>query len=274
MRAMAGYTRDELSHALAQVELGPSNVLYVVTALSKLGHLKGPGTNEEKLAILYEALRDRVGPEGTITVGTWNYDKINTDHTYDHDNTPSRAGVLTEYIRKLPGAIRSLHPFESYTSIGPKARDICDNVSKHDFGPNSVYDRLLNLDAVVLNMGIDPLDATGIVHHAEFVMGVPYRYHKEFLITVRAGGNQYQDHFYITARFIGSELPSITHKEKLYKIFFHELGFRIGAVSLGGAYLHFYRLREMQHALVELLGRDPYGLLETPPKTRLYATTL
>ena len=269
---MIKYNKADLDRALSEIGIQSGQSLFLATQLNSLGHFSDGNTKAEKLGIIYDAIRSKVGLEGTITVPTWNFEKINKEFTYDPQSVPSRAGVLTEFVRKLPGSKRSLHPFNSYTAIGRDADYICGNVSRHDFGPNSVFDHLLSLDTLAINIGIHPSQALSLMHHAEFVMGVPYRYHKEFLITITDGDHIFKDHFFITARFIVSEIIQ-DNKRKLFQVF-HEMGFELVEVCVGAGALYCYRTIEMFAALKELLARDPYGLLEEPPKTRPYANTI
>lgn len=101
--------------------------------------------------------------------------------------TPSETGVLTEYIRTLPGAVRSLHPFVSYTAIGKHAKDICENVSRHAFGPETPEARVVEMDGLCICLGKD-IRNMALVHHVEHVMGVPYRYTKEYMHPISMNG--------------------------------------------------------------------------------------
>lgn len=267
------YTIAEFQDALAKVNLGDSPSVYLTARLLSLGFLSDGTTKDEKLSLLYGAIRGHAGQERTITVSTSNWTAINVRYEFDHDNHPSKEGALTEFIRKLPGSVRSIHPFVNFTSIGPLAHDIADNVSRHDFGPDSVFDRLLSLDTIQVQIGLPPTRALTLLHHVEFIRGVPYRYHKEFPFTVKANGSTYQETFYTNARFLSSEIHQDYTRKKLFHTL-HEMGYRIDEVPVGAGAIYSYRWSEMFEAISEVLCRDPYGLLESAPKTRMYATTM
>lgn len=267
------YTIAEFQNALAKVDLGDSPSVYLTARLLTLGFLSDGATKKEKLTLLYDAIRGHAGEERTITVSTSNWTDINVRYDFDHDNRPSNEGALTEFIRTLPGAVRSIHPFVNFTSIGPLAHDIADNVSRHDFGPDSVFDRLLNLNTIQMQIGLNPARALTLLHHVEFIRGVPYRYHKEFPFTVTSNGKTYQECFYTNARFLSSEIRQDYTRKKLFDTL-HEMGYRIEEVPVGAGAIYSYRWSEMFEAISEVLSRDPYGLLESAPKTRIYATTM
>ena len=143
------YTITEFKDALDKIELWGTRSVYLTSRMMSLGFLEDGDTKEEKLALLYNAVRERVGEDTTITCSTANWSEINVSYVFDHANQPSREGALTEYVRRLPGALRSIHPFVNYSCVGPLAKQITENVSKHDFGPDSVFDRLMDLDTVI-----------------------------------------------------------------------------------------------------------------------------
>src|SRR6266576_7244277 len=64
-------------------------------------------------------LRNVIGPEGTMLFPTYPnhrisaYEYLLQDHVFDVKRTPSYAGLLTEFARKQPEAVRSLHPTKS-----------------------------------------------------------------------------------------------------------------------------------------------------------------
>jgi len=267
------YTICEFKDALAKVDLWGTRSVYLTSRMLSLGFLENGDTKEEKLSLLYEAVRERVGEQTTITCSTANWSEINVSYVFDHENQHSREGALTEFIRKLPGAVRSIHPFVNYASIGPLARQITENISRHDFGPDSVFDRLLGLDTVQVQLGFTPTRALTLLHHVEFLRGVPYRYHKEFPFTVKTSEGTYQERFYINARFLSSEVRQDYSRKNLFHTF-KSMGYNIGEAAVGAGAIYFYRWSEMFEALTEVLKKDPYGLLESPPRERIYATTM
>ena len=79
-----------------------------------------------------------------------------------------------------------MHPFASYSAIGKRGKDIVLDVSSFAYGPDSPEDRLIELEAKRVGVGILPTKTTSI-HHVEQQVAVPYRYTKEFYHPILVG---------------------------------------------------------------------------------------
>ena len=113
-------TWQNLLDQLKEIGIEEGDTLLVHSSLSRIGFLEeGPKT-------LVDALLEAVGPEGNILMPTspnnvYQLDYIRSVKNFDVLNSPSKTGAITEYFRKLPGALRSLHPTEPVSALGPKA---------------------------------------------------------------------------------------------------------------------------------------------------------
>ena len=97
-----------------------------------------------------------------------------------------KMGPLSEYIRSQ-NSVRSLHPYWSISAIG-KNKNLLNNVSAHAYGHGSPWTLMLNQDFTQLNIGIHPSKAVTLIHHIETIVGVPYRFTKEFKHKVKIKG--------------------------------------------------------------------------------------
>ena len=109
-------------------------------------------------------------------------------------------GPLAEYLRLLPDAHRSLHPFWSISGSGPNAK-LLQTVSKHAYGIGSPWSILLDLNARQINFGLHPSKAVTLIHHIETLVGVPYRYNKEFLHLINDGEESIKRNFYLSVLY-------------------------------------------------------------------------
>ena len=70
-------------------------------------------------------LREVIGSDGTMLFPAYpnhrisSYEYLLQGRVFDVRRTPSYAGLLTEFARKQPAAVRSLHPTKSVAAIGP-----------------------------------------------------------------------------------------------------------------------------------------------------------
>ena len=148
------------------------------------------------------AIRDAVGPQGTLMVYTdweadmwgdqsWEIDEDRAnlaltvirpipamrDHVLPFDPQASRAirdnGALMELVRTLPGARRSGNPGASCAAIGPKAEWLtAEHSLDYGYGERSPFARLVDAGGKVLMLGATN-DHMTLLHHAEHLADIP-----------------------------------------------------------------------------------------------------
>jgi aminoglycoside N3'-acetyltransferase len=150
---------------------------------------------------LIAALRAALGPNGTLVMPSWTGD---ADASFDPTSTRASAdlGVVAETFWRLPGVVRSNHPF-AVAAVGPQAEGITSGplpIPPH--APDSPVGRVHAVDGQVLLLGVGH-DANTMVHVAELLADVPYRIPKH--ITVLQDGRpvriQYGENDHCSARF-------------------------------------------------------------------------
>ncbi|MFG3643321.1 aminoglycoside N(3)-acetyltransferase [Micromonospora sp. NPDC047762] len=182
--------RRRLADDLRTLGVDPGTCLLVHCALRQVGPLEhGPAT-------LAGALRDVLGPAGTLLVPTQTDGNSTTSRAHlaavagmgpaqreryeaalpgwDRRTTPSqRMGALAEYVRCAPGAVRSDHPQTSFAALGPRARQLTDG---HDLtchlGERSPMGELYAADGQILLLGLG-YEACSALHLAEYRLPVP-----------------------------------------------------------------------------------------------------
>jgi aminoglycoside N3'-acetyltransferase/alpha-beta hydrolase superfamily lysophospholipase len=176
------HTRASLAAQFRDLGVRPGGVLLVHAGLRRLGFLCG-GVEAVVLA-----LRDVLGPDGTIVVPThtpeksdpagWGNPPVREDWWpelraempgFDPAVSPSRfMGAVAEQVRTWPGALRSDHPQVSFAALGPAAaRIVADHRRADMLGEGSPLARLYDLDADVLLLGVDHGSNTSL-HLAEY----------------------------------------------------------------------------------------------------------
>jgi aminoglycoside 3-N-acetyltransferase len=177
-------TRAALAADLARLGLAPGDAVMVHAAVSKVGRLlDGPDT-------IIAALSDAVGPEGTVLAyADWEarYEDLADadgrvpaewrDHIPPFDPERSRAirdnGVLPEFLRTTPGALRSGNPGASLVALGARAdRFTADHPLDYGYGEGSPLAKLVEAGGKVLMLGA-PLDTLTLLHHAEHLADIP-----------------------------------------------------------------------------------------------------
>jgi aminoglycoside 3-N-acetyltransferase len=182
-------TRDSLAEDLVALGVRPGSTLLVHASMRPLGWVCGGPQ------AVVQALRDAVGPDGTLVVPTHTPDnsdpagwrnppvpqewwQVIRDRTpgFDPAVTPSRwMGVIAELVRTWPGAMRSDHPYVSFAAVGPAAAEI---VAGHPLdamlGDGSPLGRVYALDGDLLLLGVGH-DSNTSLHLAEYRVPSPPR---------------------------------------------------------------------------------------------------
>lgn len=164
----------EVLAALRAVGVPKGGTVYVAASLAGLALLPDP------VGVVLDALDAAVGAQGTIVMPTF-HSGFRFDGVFDRERTPSRSGVLSEAFRLRPGAGRTWAP--PYNPVAVRGRDgerICAIRSPTAFGVGSVFDHLVEVNAVVLVLGCSFHDGVAHVHWLEERHEVPYRTWQEF----------------------------------------------------------------------------------------------
>jgi aminoglycoside 3-N-acetyltransferase len=232
------FSRAELTDQLRTLGVDQGGVLLVHTSFRAVRPVAGGPLG------LIEALRDAVGPAGTLVMPSWS--GID-DEPFDPETSPADPdlGVVAETFRQLPDVLRSDHCFAG-AAVGPLARRIVDGpLPLPPHTPESPVGRVHELDGQVLLLGVGH-DADTTLHVAELLAGVPYRvlYHVTVLRDGRPVRIDYGENDHCCQRFA------------LADEWLRPLG-RQAEGRVGHAHARLIRSRHIVEAAVERLERDP-----------------
>lgn len=264
MTETRAYGEADIADALSAAGLGRGDLVFLSTQLYGLGPMRGVKSQEEMSAAHYRALRSVIGDEGTLVVPTYTPQVGRYGLPFVLEETPGLTGIIGEYVRHRPDAIRSLHPVFSVAAIGPLAARICDDVSPVAFGYDSVYDRLNAIGGKMVCVGL-PYYAAQIVacvHYVETRFAVPYYYNKLVTSEVFAGGRRVDREFVINVKYFNLDTEFSFNR---YVDRVAELGL-IRQAPLGRGTIYCNDLRATVEAGLDLLKRDPYAFLDHPPR--------
>ena len=182
-------SHEELRNFFRALKIPRGSVVMVHSALFSLGIIEGG------VAGFYRALREHVGENATIVVPTFTY-SFRRNQIFDIRQTPSalNIGVFSEYVRMLPGSIRSADPLFSMSAIGAEAADLMRRTTTASFGIGSIYDRLFDHNAYFVAIGITYSTGLAGFMNLEKLAEVPYRKEVEcFGRSVDQKGNVFND---------------------------------------------------------------------------------
>lgn len=172
-------TVRQVSDQLRELGVRPNGVLLVHTAFRAVRPIAGGPSG------LIEALRDVLGPGGTLVMPSWTG---NDEIAFDPRTTPASRdlGVVADTFWRQAGVLRSQHAF-AFAAAGPEAERItADPLPLPPHNPASSVGRVYESNGQVLLLGVGH-DANTTLHLAELKAGVPYRTPK--FCTVLQGGH-------------------------------------------------------------------------------------
>ena len=158
-----------LREHLNVLKIGRGMDLAVHSRLISFGRIAGG------VDAVYDCLRAAVGPDATLVFPTYTLG-LASDDIYDPTETPAMGmGALSDYVRTLPDAVRTLCPMHGHIAIGPKAEDlsVCD--PSRSLGPGSSFDWMHKEKFALLLLGCTAHEGATFIHHVEAMVGVPYR---------------------------------------------------------------------------------------------------
>jgi len=156
VRIFRSYGPAELAECLRWVGVQPGDTVLLHSAFS--AHFGFKGSIED----LTKVFLDAVGPTGNLLMVSLPYrssslDYLSTLKQFDVRKTPSMMGLVSEYFRRRPDVVRSLHPTHPMLVHGPQAEDIIASHPACVFpcGPGSPFDRFLALDGKVVFFNVE-----------------------------------------------------------------------------------------------------------------------
>lgn len=169
-------TYGDLVCAMRDVKADDCEVLLVHTDLS-FGLPNREFKRKELVEILFDAISE-LGV-GTLIFPTFTFSYGNRED-FDVRNTKCKMGMINEYARKRPDAIRSEEPLMSVCVIGDH-KELAEVSGNKSLGEGSFFDRLHHTsDARILFFGAQLAQCHTHMHYVEEKLRVPYRYDMEF----------------------------------------------------------------------------------------------
>ena len=159
------------------IDMGKIPLPFYSATLSKEAYRE----REEKWCqFVYNILLERLGVNGTLLVPTYTYSCGKPGSIFDSKTTRSEIGPFTEYFRKQPSVIRSLHPLFSIAGIGKYSQEILTNTGSTAFAMGSAFSRFIDYGVKFLCLGVEIRNSITYIHHLEQYNGGCHRYNKRF----------------------------------------------------------------------------------------------
>jgi len=258
-------SRRELLDGLSALGIGAGDVVHVQSDLRRIGPVDAPMTVEGLGSFYLDAFRDLLGHRGTLTTCTAFEDHGRYGTPYVREESPSRVGMFSEYVRTRPGAVRSMHPIMSVTAIGDRAEELCGGTHYDGFGWTSPWGRLHRANAKILTLGMGrDGGGTTFFHYVEKLYGVPYQYTKIYTAPVVADGAPVPGPFTLSVRYLdyGIENTPVRVKQRMV-----DLG-EAAEVRFGRAPTWCAEAQTVVARMCAMFDEDRWMMLERVPSFR------
>lgn len=145
---------------------------------------------------LVDAVLRQAGVNASVVVSAFNFDFPRT-HCFNVATTAVQTGAFGQQLLKRHPEQRTAHPFYSFLVYGKAQQQLLNlpttaPLLRHSTGPGSIFEWLITANTELITIGHHYVKSLTAVHHAEHIVGVPFRYTKHFEGIVRfASGEQY-----------------------------------------------------------------------------------
>ena len=214
-----------------------------------------------------KAIRALLDGDGTILVPTHSWSLCNTDKIFDPRSTPSEMGPMTQHVLDNENSVRQLHPFSSTTGIGTCAAEICNSTSRHVYGPESPFQRMIDKDAIYISVGQEMRLSLSLVHHMELVMGVPYRVVKEFTQKCLINDKIHEMDFYL--HVIRKDV-SIERDRNIRIMNYYKGNADFYKTNMGRSFAESISTAQFYEVIARLLKDNIYAWVKSKPIERMY----
>jgi aminoglycoside 3-N-acetyltransferase len=174
-------SNKDLFNSLVSIGANECDTLYIHTSLN----FGSPNPQLRKSQIL-ELLAEVIFSLNvkTLILPSYTFSFCNNE-IFDVNNTKSPMGILNEYIRLIPGTVRSNDPLMSNILIG-KDKEFVENIGNNSVGKDSTFDLLHKSKDIVKFLFLGPRlgDCFTYMHFIEAIEKVPYRFYYDFEGTV------------------------------------------------------------------------------------------
>lgn len=257
------YDLSDLIKCWKKLKIRRGDTVYITGDLLMLGFY----ADQKNICRDYlKTLKSAIGPKGTIIFPTHSWSLVKSRKFFSLKNTPSETGVLTEFLRKQKKSHRQFHPFSSTSALGYHAKFITNDSTKHVYGINSPFDKLVKLNAKNISIGLTPNLTCTQIHHAELMSNVPYRYVKEFNKNVQINNRIVSKKFYLHCLYHSLRKLDRDRNNKIFSSFLKKN--KLHHFTIGKSKIYSYSLTNFYKDTLNLMKKNIYVWLKKIPKNK------
>ena len=257
---MKSYKISDFSNTLKNLGITLGDTLHVHHKLFRLGKLENSFSKDQYLEMIYEGYLNVIGDSGTLVFGTYTTNCGRFGDPFIYEKSPCMNGAFNQYILERDNSVRSIHPINSFASVGYLKHEICSNNGTSNYGIDSPVERLLKYDCKLLFVGDDYSNSV-FIHYLEQNCGLPYCYNKLLDIPVYVNGKKLKRWFTANVRYLDLTLEYGLEKIKAC-LKSRKL---VRTEKIGGGFIHCISVKDYFNCCLDLVREDSFGLLGDVP---------
>ena len=211
------YTQLDIKKALKKSGIMKGDTVFFTTSLGMLGvpNVKKIKSMDDICFFIFDSIKAVLEKSGTILVPTYSYTFGNNKKrmpVFDPLKTHSKTGPFPNFFRKQDGVIRSIDPMVSIAGLGPKAREILEDIPFTSYGKDCVFERILKIKkAKCCSIGLGP-NWIPFIHYVDWKNRVPFRYDKFFNGAIIHHKRKKKVNWHYPVRILRKETAANAHK--------------------------------------------------------------
>jgi len=162
-----------------ELPIQKGDIVYVVSDILELAKVCRDNGEAFDSESFIHSLQSAVGEDGTLLFPTFNWDFCK-GVAFDYHKTIGKTGTLGNKALKMPGFKRTRHPMYSFAVWGKTQSDLLALDNHSGFGENSPFMYMFKNKAKALVIGLTASIGNTFLHYVEQMVGVDYRYDKDF----------------------------------------------------------------------------------------------
>jgi len=248
---------SQLIQALEAAGLSRGSTIFCHSNLAFFGAFENCESISAIAEMFFDSIIDVIGDEGNLVcpMFTYSFGSDKTEKVFDISQNAHGMCPMGNLLLQKGIGVRSSDPMLSVLCFGKDQQRLAEFNEKICFGPNSIWAKLHELDALICNFNFD--SGSTFIHWVERELKVPYRQDVELKGTIKTLSESYHE----TVIYSGRDLNDVASSAHFEEYHMRCLEARVSKkVPLGRGQIVSQRCQDAYTFIGRLLQSDP-GIL-------------
>ena len=247
------YSLKEIKESLNKLNIKKKDIVYVSVNLVSFGKPEINNLNDLP-KIFFNEIYQLVGKEGTIMFPSHSFDLVNSNKIFDINKTKCISGSFSNYIIENKKFFRQIHPYASIAGVGKYAKYICNYKGNDVYGSGCPFEKLINLQAKFISLGMKINKNCTQVHFLEKKFKVKYRFEKYFFHRILLNNKVIRRKFSMFV--LKNEYLNIKRNENKLIMSYFLKNYKIRKSKLGNNWIYSYDFKNFYNISKKLFNKN------------------